>query len=275
VIVNNVGEKIITATDAIVVGIFLPIQAVGYYAIGGSLIGYLRALLGSSAQIFNPLASEFHSLRQGTQLTAAFFLGVKICAVITAPIVVTFVVLGREFIGLWMGAEFAGPSSEVLAVLAVAVFLAAPQYVFSSVLYGMSRHRIIALMRLAEAAANLVLSIVLVQAIGLVGVALGTAIPSAFMVVVVLPAIAARLVGTTPLEIYKQAYLRPLVAVTPFAIGAYWLRNAYPANGLAQFFAQVSLLLLVYAPCAFAVVLNAGERKLVLQPLRARLRFGR
>jgi len=170
-----------------------------------------------------------------------------------------------------MGAEFAVPSSEVLAVLAVAVFLASPQYVFSSVLYGMSRHRIIALMRLAEAAANLVLSIVLVKTVGLVGVALGTAIPSAVMVVVILPAIAARLVGTTPLEIYKQAYLRPLLAVAPFAVGACWIRDTYPADGLTGFFVRILLLLLVYLPCAFAIVLNSTERELVLKPVRRRM----
>src|SRR5690606_16941316 len=161
-------------TDAIVAGIFLPIQSVTYLAIAGSLVGYLRALLGTSAQIFNPLASELHTLREGSKLTAAFLLGVKICTLITAPIAASFVILGEEFIGLWMGPEFAGPSSPVLTVLALAAFFSAPQYVFSSVLYGMSRHRVIALLRIAEAAANLLLSIVLVKTIGLVGIALGT-----------------------------------------------------------------------------------------------------
>ena len=242
VIVNNVGEKLITATDAIVAGIFLPISSVAYYAVAGSLIGYLRALLGASAQIFNPLASELHSLHQGARLTAAFILGVKICAVVTAPIVVSYLVLGEQFIGLWMGTEFAGPSSTVLSILAAAIFLSAPQYVFSSVLYGMSRHRIIALLRIGEAAANLVLSVVLVQRIGLAGVALGTAIPSAIVVTVVLPLIAGRVVGTSLPYFYQQAYVRPLLAVAPFALVALWVRVEFPATDLVGFFARVALL---------------------------------
>jgi O-antigen/teichoic acid export membrane protein len=268
VIVNNVGEKIITATDAVVVGIFMPIQSVAYYAIAGSLISYLRALLGSSAQIFNPLASELHSLRQPEKVTAAFFLGVKICTLVTLPVAASFVVLGEEFIRLWMGLEFAGPSSEVLAVLAVATFLAAPQYVFSSVLYGMSRHRIIAVLRVAEAVANLVLSIALVKTLGLVGVALGTAIPSAVMVVVVLPLIAGPVVGATLPRFYSEAYLRPLVAVAPFVLAALWLRDAWPAGNLGEFFVQLVLLLLLYVPCVFALVLSSGERALVLSRFR-------
>lgn len=268
VIVNNVGEKIITATDAIVAGIFLPIQSVTYLAIAGSLVGYLRALLGTSAQIFNPLASELHTLREGSKLTAAFLLGVKICTLITAPIAASFVILGEEFIGLWMGPEFAGPSSPVLTVLALAAFFSAPQYVFSSVLYGMSRHRVIALLRIAEAAANLLLSIVLVKTIGLVGIALGTAIPSAIVVMLVLPVIAGRTVGVGVLQFYENAYVRPILATVPFAAAAIWLADAHPAANLLAFFLQIGALVLLFVPCAFIVALNSTERALLLKRLR-------
>lgn len=265
VIVNNVGEKVISATDAIVVGIFLPIQAVAYYAVAGSLISYLTNLLASSAAIFNPLASELHSQRNKRGVTAAFYLGVKICAVVTLPVVATFVILGQQFIGLWMGPEFAVPSSEVLAILAVAVFVASPKYVFSSVLYGMSRHHIIALLRLAEAVVNLALSIVLVRIMGLAGVALGTAIPSVIIGVLVLPGIAGRVAGIGLPKFFEHAYLRPLAAITPFAAAAIWVRVEWPASDLLGFFARVFGLLLLYVPCAFALVLSRDERRIVME----------
>jgi O-antigen/teichoic acid export membrane protein len=265
VIVNNVGEKIISATDAIVVGIFMPIQAVAYFAVAGSLIGYLTNLLSTSAAIFNPLASELHSLRQKAGVTAAFYLGVKVCGLITLPVVATFVILGEEFIGLWMGPEFSGPSSVVLTVLAVATFVASPKYVFSSVLYGMSRHRIIALLRIGEAVANLGLSILLVQNMGLAGVALGTAIPSVIVAVFVLPVIAGRAVGITLPQFYEHAFVRPLVAIAPFAAAAFWVRAEYPASDLLGFFLRIFALLFIYVPCAFAVVLNREERQIILE----------
>jgi O-antigen/teichoic acid export membrane protein len=269
VIVNNVGEKIITATDAIVAGVFLPIQSVTHLAIAGSLVGYLRALLGTSAQIFNPLASELHSLREPAKVTAAFLLGVKICTLITAPIAASFVILGEQFIGLWMGAEFAGPSSAVLTVLALAAFLSAPQYVFSAVLYGMSQHKVIALLRIAEAAANLLLSIILVQTMGLVGIALGTAIPSAIVVMLILPVLAGRTVKVSVGAFYAQAYLRPLASIAPFAAAAAWLRAFFAPSSLAGFFLQIAALLLIYLPCAYYVVLNAAERKLMVERVAA------
>ena len=153
-------------------------------------------------------------------------------------------------------------------MLAVAVFFAAPQYIFSSVLYGMSRHRIIAVLRLGEAVVNLVLSIILVQAVGIVGVALGTAIPSALIVVFVLPALAGPVIGVRMTTFYAQAYLRPAVAVLPFAVAALWVHEVHPARNLAVFFAQITGLLLIYVPCAFALVLNTNERRLIINRIR-------
>ncbi len=268
VIVNNVGEKLIAATDAIIVGIFLPIANVAYYAIAGSLVGYLRALLGSTASLFNPLASHLQALGQRGAVTSAFLFGVKINVLVTLPVAAVFVLLGDRFIGLWMGPEFAKPAGEVLAILAATSVLAAPQWVFSSVLYGISRHRIIAVMRIIEAVMNLTLSIVLVQIIGLPGVALGTAIPSVLLVVVVLPLVAGRVIGLDLSRYYIDVYLRPALAITPLALAAYWMRDAWPAANLAFFFGQVALLCLLYLPCAFFVVLNAQERLQIVERLR-------
>ena len=270
VIVNNVGEKIIAATDAIIVGVFMPITAVAYYAVAGSLIGYVRSLLSTSAYIFNPLASELHSLRQGDQLAGAFLLGVKICVLISLPIVASFVLLGKQFIGLWMGVEFAAPSSTVLAILAVAVFFSSPQYVISSVLYGMSKHRIIAVLRIAEAVANLGLSIALVRHMGLAGVALGTAIPSAIIAALVLPIVAVRPLGVALARFYEHAYVRPLISITPFAVASYWIGHDFPATDLLGFFLRILALLLLYVPCAFFVVLSRTERMLLLTRLLGR-----
>jgi O-antigen/teichoic acid export membrane protein len=270
VIINNVGEKVIHASGAVIAAFFQPIQAVAHYAIAGSLMGYLRSLLGATSQIFNPLASHLRELRQGEELRSAFLLGIKIVVLLTLPVAMAFVLLGDRFIGLWMGAEFAEPAGQVLRILAVAAILAAPQFVFSSVLYGISRHNVIAALRISEAIVNLGLSIVLVQAIGLQGVALGAAIPSVAIVMLVMPMVACPIVGVSLPVFYAQAYLRPLLAVVPYAAAAWWIRDNLPAGSLAEFFLYMMALVAIFAPCAFLIVLNAAERRFVLTRLRLR-----
>ena len=268
VIVNNVGEKLIAATDAIIVGIFLPIASVAYYAIAGTLVNHLRQLFGASAMLFNPLASHLHALGQRKAVNDAFMFGMKINIIIGLPVAAVCVVLGQHFIGLWMGAEFAAPAAQVLTILAVTAVLSAPQFLISSVLYGLSRHRIIAVLRIIEGVVNLGLSIVLVKLIGLPGVALGTAIPSIIIVMFVLPVLSRRAIGIDLARFYVEGYLRPLLAIIPMAILAWWVRVSFPASNLFYFFVQVALLCLVYLPCAFALILNADERLQIVQRLR-------
>ncbi len=265
VIVNNVGEKLIGATDAIIVGIYLPIAAVAHFAIAGSLVGYLKAILGATAQVFNPLASHLHTVRQGEELRRALLLGVVINVLISLPIATAFVLLGQQFIALWMGQEFSVPSAPVLAVLAVTAVVTAPQSVVSSVLYGISRHRTIALLRITEAVFNLGLSVAFVKWFGLVGVALGTAIPSAVIVLFVLPAQVCAILGIKLSVYYERAYLRPMASVLPFALGAYWLRTRALPESLPGFLSSVAVLTVLYVPCAFLLSFNASERDLVLR----------
>jgi O-antigen/teichoic acid export membrane protein len=265
VIINNVGEKLIGATDAIVVGIFLSVEAVAHFAIAGSLVGYLKAILGTTAQVFNPLASHLRTARQSEELRHALLLGVAINVLIALPVTTTFVLLGQQFIALWMGNDFAGPAGPVLAVLAVTAVLTAPQSVVSSVLYGISRHRTIALLRITEAAANLVLSVAFVKAIGLVGVALGTAVPSAVIVLLVLPAQVCPMLGIRLGDYYERAYLRPLLAALPFALGAYWLRTMAMPQSLPAFLASIAALTMLYLPCALVIGFTAPERDLILR----------
>ena len=264
VIINNIGEKVIHASGAVIAGLFQPMQAVAHFAIAGSLMGYLRSLLSATSQVFNPLASHLRELRQGDELRSAFLLGVKIVVLLTMPVAMAFVLLGERFIALWMGAEFAQPSGEVLRILAAAAILSSPQYVFSSVLYGISRHNVIAALRVGEGALNLGLSIYLVQAIGLVGVAIGAAVPSVLIVVLVMPLVACRIVGVSLPQYYAHAYLRPAFAIAPFAAAAWWVNSNLPASNLAVFFLHMIGLTAIYLPCAYFIVLDATERQFVL-----------
>jgi hypothetical protein len=113
---------------------------------------------------------------------------------------------------------------------------------------------------------------VLVQAIGLPGVALGAAIPSVLIVMLVMPLVACPIVGVRLPAYYVQAYVRPLIAVVPYAAAAWWVNSNAPAANLAIFFLHMIALTAVYLPCAFFIVLNQAERRFVLARMGLRLR---
>src|SRR5690606_21343045 len=64
VLISNIGQRITFASDALVVAAFLPVTAVTYYAIAGSLMDYFRSFAISTVQVFSPMASHHHALRE-------------------------------------------------------------------------------------------------------------------------------------------------------------------------------------------------------------------
>lgn len=275
VLVNNVAQKITFSSDAIIVGIFLPVQSVAYYAIAGSLIDYLRMLVATTGQVFSPISSKLHTLRQGDQLGAVLISGGKLTLLIALPISITFVILGDRFIALWMGAEFGGPAGQVLLVLGLAQLFSAPHYVASSVLYGISKHGIIANLRLAEAISNIVLSIVLIKSMGLVGVAYGTVIPHAVIMLGVLPVMVCRRIGLPTSFYFLGIYARPIIAALPFAAGAWLVRNSISIANLFEFFGIIGALMFIYLVGVYFVGLDSSERHAVTEQVGNKLRLAR
>ena len=277
VFVNNIGQKTIVASNAIVIGVFMPVASVTYFAIAASLIDYVRGLVTATAQVFNPLTSHYVALRQDEAVRQVLIRGSKLTLFVGLPPIVAYLVLGPQFIALWMGPEFASQAGAVLLVLAVAALFSCPHHTMSSVLYGMSRHSVIAYLRVAEAAINVVLSIVLIQDYGLVGVALGSAIPHVVFVTLILPVVVCRRVGLPVRTFFAGAYLGPLLSAVPFAAGAFALDALWPAGNLATFFVQIGLLLGVYALAGYGLALDREERAIARDYLRrplARLKLG-
>lgn len=260
VLVSNIGQKIIFTSDAIIVGMFLPLSSVTYYAIAGSLVDHLRTLLISTAQIFNPVSSHLFTLRKFDELGEVLLSGSRLTVVVALPVGITYAILGGRFVGLWMGDEFAAPSGQVLAVLAITQILSAPHNVVSSVLYGISRHKVIALTRFAEGLVNLSLSIVLVKSIGLLGVALGTAVSHLLVVLVWLPRAVCPIVGISLWRYFAGVYGRCLPAAAAIGVGAYAVEQYARPASLLSFAFWVGALVVLYLAVVYVMVLDDSER---------------
>ena len=151
-LISNIGDKIVFATDSIIIGMFLPISALTFYAIGGTLIEQLRSFVMSMASIFNPLSSSLEARKEARTLALVVTTGARAAMLLGLPICIGFFMLGKQFIGLWMGAEYAEPAGQILVVLAIGHLIGLPYYTISGVLYGLGRHHIVAYSRIVEGA---------------------------------------------------------------------------------------------------------------------------
>ena len=256
----HVSEAVILETDSLVIAAFLPVHMVTLFAIGANLTIYARAVVSGISQTMTPRASALQSQDRQYELQRITLRGGRVATLVTLPIVVTFLMRGESFIRLWMGPDYAVTSGHILAILSVALAGEAARQVTTSVLIGLNRHRELAPWYLGEAAANLALSLLLVRSSGLVGVALGTLIPSLFVSMLVIPWRMRHVLGTPVRRTWLQFWVRPVVAMIPFMLASYVVEQLSQPPDLYWFCLQVAAILPVAFGGMWLIGLDSEER---------------
>ena len=267
VLINNIGQKAIFHTDAIVIGIFMPAASVTFYAIAGTLSDYLVKICAAGVQVLNPLTSELDTKGKNDLLKNVAYIGCKLSLIVSLPVICVFLTMGSNFIGIWMGDEFAEISGNLLIMFAILQMYSLPHYTLASVLYGISKHHLIANLRITEAVFNVLLSVTLIHSMGLYGVALGTMIPHFISVVIVLPWLIRNIIGIDLLHYYVNTYFRPFIGSLPFLIVCYYANEYYPAESLIGFMAIVAGLMPAYVIPIWFLSFTKKERNLYSKTL--------
>ena len=253
----NVAIQVVYYTDNLVVGAFLSPSAVTLYAIGGLLISYSRQIVSSMTTTFTPLASTFEAEGSFQNLRQLLIHGTRAALIISLPIEVALFFRGHTFIRLWMGEQYAQPSGTVMQILLLSVVLGSANTTSAGIVYGMEKHKRLALWAMGEAVANLVLSIILVRRIGIYGVAWGTAIPSVIIELLLWPGYVSKLVEIPVRTYLWQTWIRTGLAIIPFALACAVAERYWPAHNLFIFFLQIAALLPLFA-LTLAVIFRRG-----------------
>src|SRR5262249_55621846 len=162
----------------IVIGALLDAEHITYFALAGRLVEYAKNSLRAVTTVLTPAVSTLEARGDLPGIRRILLDSTRYVLWLILPIQVGLLVLGKPFLARWMGPPYDELSYPTLVILTVSLGLLISQSVSSRILYGIGRLRWFARMLLLEAAANLVLSIVLASPLGIEGVALGTAIPS-------------------------------------------------------------------------------------------------
>jgi O-antigen/teichoic acid export membrane protein len=260
-------NTLIFNSDAVVIAAFLPIEAVTFFAIAGNLWLQVSGVATSLSYLMTPRVSALTSMgsnRVGEEILAV----ARIATLLAAPIAATFVLRGESFITLWMGPAYGPASGEVLRILAIVLLLGASRSVVIHSLTGMARQRMLIPGVAVEAACNLALSVVLVRPLGIVGVALGTLIPSMLMNLGYIPRCLSKATSVSVGLFCRKAVLLPTVACVPFALASAVIERFVPATNLAVFFMQIILILPLVPMTAWFLCLTPAEKKQVRSEIR-------
>jgi O-antigen/teichoic acid export membrane protein len=255
-----IAERVILQTDALVIGWFLPVSMVTYYAIAWNLTNYARQTVNAVAFTVVPRVSALEGVGSMDKARQFILLGSRVATLGLLPIVITFLFRGSTFIGLWMGPQYAEWSGGVLIIISLPLVFAAGRRVMTTALMGLSVHRFLLAPFAVEAVMNLTLSIMLVQDYGIMGVALGTAIPGVIINGAVLPVTFSRITKIPLTRFWYEAWIRPSLAVIPFGFATFAVERLTEPDALLIFMLQVAFLLPIAAVGGWLFGLDKMER---------------
>lgn len=227
-------------TDEIVIGIMLSSAAITYFNIGARIVDYAVQMVVQLAQIFVPMSSESEAIGDLERLRKIFIAGNRVCAFIMFPICATLIILGKSVIEVWVGRKYVALSYPVMLVLLIPSTLFYAQAASGRILFGISRHRTWAMVTLIEGLSNLILSILLVRPYGIVGDALGTAIPLTCSALFFLPAHLCRHVGVRLKSFLREAYALPVFLCLPLVAVLVLMQRLFVAHNYWQLAIQLA-----------------------------------
>lgn len=206
---NNLASQLIYATDSIVIGVMLGVEAITPYNIALRLTQFIRLPIDKISHICMPTAGAMQAAESRAKLHQFLIKAVHVTLLLIAGVYIGAWYFGRDLIHVWMHRDFPD-SYRLLTVLLAAQIIALPTGVLRAFLFGSGIVRVPALIYLLEALCNLGLSIALCHFYGTWGVALGTVIPVMVFELGIIVPYALHQLGVSRRRMVREAVL-PLV----------------------------------------------------------------
>lgn len=246
--------------SAILIGIFLSAPEITWFAIAMRLVEYAKSLVRTVTNTLTPSFSSLDANRDFVGMRRLFVQATRWTLYLILPVQLGLILFGKSFLLIWLHSEdyvhWCYPS---LVILASTLSLAIAQAVAARVCYGSGDLRSFARWSLAEAGINLPLSLLLIGAYGIEGVAIGTAVANGVVSVAIILRVCRSL--QLPLSEYLLAsWFNPLL--TSGLLLGIWSAVAIPTESWFGFGCVLAVGLAPYGLSILALERRRNSRSL-------------
>jgi len=268
--INRLAGILISRIDALVVTIFIGLSAVAHYSIAAVMVSYLSNFIFNIVGLIGPVFSQDEGRGDMDGVKQKFLFTTKLFVYITVFIGTMMILYGKPFIIRWIGANYVD-AYPVLLTLAPCTVIAMMQAPISSVLFNISKQKFLVYVTMAEGIFNLILSIILVKKYGLVGVALGTAIPMILIRFLIQPIYVCHVLKINKVNYYLDTIgiccFKSLLGILP----VFWIFSSYVSPSYNILFIFGIIQFIVYGLVIFLWGFGKEERALVFGRITKKL----
>lgn len=252
--------------NTLLIGYFLSAAWVTHYVIGQRLVEYANKFLMQATNLMTPIFTQYHARGEYAEMHGKVLLMVRLNTFLGMLTIGGLYTFAELFITRWVGTEY--PESyqivyiRIIGVIGVFIFSS-----LNNVLYAINRHSIIAKITIFDGVFTLIGGVILVQSLGIVGIALAATIPALIGRGIFLPYFSAKEIRLPVIALYRACL--PLILLGAVIIAAeYWvIQLIQPDATYFAIFGYATLFSLFYMVVMFFIGLGREERALIFRAL--------
>ncbi|MFO0755953.1 MAG: polysaccharide biosynthesis C-terminal domain-containing protein [Byssovorax sp.] len=282
VMLLNMGTLLSFRTDVLVINAnlkraHLDLTAGTVFDIGNKFFPPLIGLVIGIASVIMPTAAKLQAQDKVPELGPIFLKWSKISYSLSLLVGIYLMVLGPEFVSFWMGESFAQPAGEIIRVLMASYLIFLPaRGVAMPVLMGLGNAAKPSIGFLVMGVANFVMSWVLVEPMGIYGVAVGTAVPCVLFALALI-VLACQELGVSLFRYLHHVGTRATLGAIPATLFLLWLKlglHAFPEGRprwvafIPLFFSGIGAVVIFALTSIFFVYKNDPDVDLHAKVLR-------
>jgi O-antigen/teichoic acid export membrane protein len=260
VFLANMGDFIRFRVDSFVIARWLTMSLVTPFNVASRIIDYFRSLMFT---VLGPLMTTMSALdgqSRQKDLQEVFLRSTKITAMLAFFVGSILMLDGKALLSVWVGPNYVSVYVPLM-VLVLGHSISVAQSPSVNILLARGQHRPMGWWTLAEGLVNLALSIYWAGKYGIVGVALGTAVPQIFVKLTLQPWFALRAAELSAREYLLGALARPLAVCGIFLLLGRLGVSLFPGVGLLELVSNVAWQILLFGILAYYVGFTAPERE--------------
>jgi O-antigen/teichoic acid export membrane protein len=266
--IASIADTLTFGSAKAIIGKMVSIPAVGPWGNVAQLSNYHRRTTYAITRVFMPRFSFLQGSQSHDAIRRLFMRATLYVTSFTGLTAVILWTLGPAFMILWLKKDISY-MTPVLMVLVGGMLVLCSNRLVVDMLYGLGKQRVLACFSTAEGLTVLALSIWLVRFYGVLGVAIGIAVPIAIMRGIVQPYYACRLANLSLWHYYGHRILRLWLVIGGLSAALVWLNVGAYATTWIRFFIASVLIAVVYSVIVYAMAVGKEDRASIRKNVRA------
>ena len=273
IVLVTIADQIFWKTDQLIVGYFYGASAVAIYSVGAQIYTIYMTIGTAVSSVYLPRVSELYCKNKNMEAISELFVKVgRVSYIVCGFVLSVFAVLGKDFVALWAGEAYVDAYYIALIVmvpftidliqnLGLTIMQVANVYLYRGYMY------------LSIALINIVATVALLNAIGLVGAAVSTA-----LAMIVGNGICMNLYYQKKLGLdIKRFWLEMarisgiLIPITTALLVIYRVLSSFIA-GICLIVVSTAIYLIIYFVAMWIFALKPSEKSFIRQRFSAVLR---